>query len=204
MNKLLLIEDQPQMRANLVLILQLNGFTVLSAENGREGLEVARSERPDLILCDVMMPELDGYGVLEALRTDDDTASIPFIFLTAKGEARDQRAGMKLGADDYLTKPVTAKTSLPPSLPDSSARRNVRRASSRPTSPPPRRSKCSVSRRAKRKCCSGSRTQKIESGSRRDSRRGREDDQSPSRPRLREARPRQPACCSTARFRGAQ
>jgi len=76
------------------------------AEHGRAGLELARREKPDLILCDVMMPELDGYGVLQALRDDSATVTIPFIFLTAKGEKIDQRAGMNLGADDYLTKPV--------------------------------------------------------------------------------------------------
>jgi DNA-binding NarL/FixJ family response regulator len=70
------------------------------------GLKLARAERPDLILCDVMMPELDGYGVLQALREDPATVTLPFIFLTAKGEKVDQRCGMDLGADDYLTKPV--------------------------------------------------------------------------------------------------
>lgn len=107
MNKVLIIEDQPQMRTNLTLMLQLNGYEVTAAENGRAGLEAARAQKPDLILCDVMMPELDGYGVLEALRQDDETAGIPFIFLTAKGDKKEQRAGMRLGADDYLTKPVT-------------------------------------------------------------------------------------------------
>ncbi len=80
-------------------------------ENGRVGLELAKKERPDLILCDVMMPELDGYGVIAALRADAETVTIPFIFLTAKGEKPDIRAGMNLGADDYLTKPV-AKADL--------------------------------------------------------------------------------------------
>jgi len=107
MNKVLVIEDQPQMRTNLTLMLQLNGYEVTAAENGRTGLDAVRSVKPDLILCDVMMPELDGYGVLEALRQDDETAGIPFIFLTAKGDKKEQRAGMRLGADDYLTKPVT-------------------------------------------------------------------------------------------------
>lgn len=107
MNKVLVIEDQPQMRTNLALMLQLNGYEVATAENGRAGLEAVRAAMPDLILCDVMMPELDGYGVLEALRQDDETAGLPFIFLTAKGDKREQRTGMNLGADDYLTKPVT-------------------------------------------------------------------------------------------------
>ena len=78
----------------------------IAAENGSLGVELARQERPDLILCDVMMPELDGYGVLRALQADARLASIPFIFLTAKGEKDDLRSGMNLGADDYLTKPV--------------------------------------------------------------------------------------------------
>ncbi|HEX8310878.1 MAG TPA: response regulator transcription factor [Chthoniobacteraceae bacterium] len=107
MKKLLVIEDQPQMRTNLTLMLQLNGYEVAAAHDGRAGLEAIRTAKPDLILCDVMMPELDGYSVLEALRQDDETAGIPFIFLTAKGDKIEQRTGMRLGADDYLTKPVS-------------------------------------------------------------------------------------------------
>lgn len=106
MKKVLVIEDEPEMRRNLMTILRLEKFHPLPAENGRVGVELARKERPDLILCDVMMPGLDGYGVIEALRADPETASIPFIFLTAKGEKPDIRTGMNLGADDYLTKPV--------------------------------------------------------------------------------------------------
>jgi len=104
--KILLIEDHAQMRENLILMLEMEGFAVVSAEQGLRGLELARSEAPDLILCDVMMPGLDGHGVLQALRAEPATATIPFIFLTAKGEKLDQRAGMNLGADDYLVKPV--------------------------------------------------------------------------------------------------
>ena len=107
MKKILLVEDQPQMRRNIATILEMEGFDVTTAENGRRGVEAAQSVKPDLILCDVMMPELDGYGVLQALREDKATATIPFVFLTAKGEKTDLRAGMNLGADDYLTKPVT-------------------------------------------------------------------------------------------------
>ena len=107
MKKILLVEDQPQMRRNIATILEMEGFDVTTAENGRRGVESAQSVKPDLILCDVMMPELDGYGVLQALREDKATATIPFVFLTAKGEKTDMRAGMNLGADDYLTKPVT-------------------------------------------------------------------------------------------------
>ena len=111
MKKILVIEDEPDMRRNLTTILRLEKFLPLPAENGSIGLELAKKERPDLILCDVMMPELDGYGVITALRANADTAAIPFIFLTAKGEKPDIRAGMNLGADDYLTKPV-AKSDL--------------------------------------------------------------------------------------------
>jgi DNA-binding NarL/FixJ family response regulator len=111
MKKILVIEDEPEMRRNLLTILRLEKYQPFSAENGRAGLDIARKEKPDLILCDVMMPELDGHGVLKALRESVDTESIPFIFLTAKGEKIDQRNGMNLGADDYLTKPV-AKSDL--------------------------------------------------------------------------------------------
>lgn len=106
MKTILIIEDQAEMRRNIQTILRLETFRPVLAENGRAGVEAAKKETPDLILCDVMMPELDGYGVLAALRADPATASIPFIFLTAKGEKTDIRSGMNLGADDYLTKPV--------------------------------------------------------------------------------------------------
>jgi|SoiMethySBSTD1v2_1073268.scaffolds.fasta_scaffold143321_2 DNA-binding NarL/FixJ family response regulator len=108
MKKILVIEDEPEMLRNMVTILQMEGFVPLSATNGRVGLEVARRDKPDLILCDVMMPELDGHGVLESLRGAPETVGIPFIYLTARGEKRDVRTGMNLGADDYLTKPVDA------------------------------------------------------------------------------------------------
>jgi DNA-binding NarL/FixJ family response regulator len=111
MKKILVIEDEPEMRRNLATILKLEKFEVAQAENGRAGLEAARRERPDLIICDVMMPEMDGYSVLKALRADTKGATVPFIFLTAKGEKADFRSGMDLGADDYLTKPV-AKADL--------------------------------------------------------------------------------------------
>ncbi len=111
MKKILVIEDEPEMRRNLTTILRLEKFHPLAAENGRVGIESAKREKPVLILCDVMMPKLDGHGVLQALREDPSTAGIPFIFLTAKGEKGDVRSGMNLGADDYLTKPV-AKADL--------------------------------------------------------------------------------------------
>jgi DNA-binding NarL/FixJ family response regulator len=106
MKKILVIEDEPEMRRNLVTVLRLEKYQPLAAENGRLGVELAKREKPDLILCDVMMPAMDGYGVLQALREDAATALIPFVFLTAKGEKDDLRSGMNLGADDYLTKPV--------------------------------------------------------------------------------------------------
>src|SRR3954471_12155316 len=105
MKKILVIEDEPEMRRNITALLRYCDYEPIAAENGREGIDVARREKPDLILCDVMMPELDGYGVLQALQTDAALARIPFIFLSAKGEKDDLRSGMNLGADDYLTKP---------------------------------------------------------------------------------------------------
>src|SRR5258705_7554991 len=116
MKKILVIEDEPEMRRNLTTVLRLEKFRALPAENGRIGVELAKKEKPDLILCDVMMPELDGYGVIAALRADTESVAIPFIFLTAKGEKPDIRAGMNLGADDYLTKPV-AKADLLAAIP---------------------------------------------------------------------------------------
>ena len=106
MKKILVIEDEPEMRRNITTILRLEGFAPVAAENGRLGIDVAAKEKPDLILCDVMMPELDGYGVIKALHNEPSTMNIPFVFLTAKGERNDVRAGMNLGADDYLTKPI--------------------------------------------------------------------------------------------------
>src|SRR5947207_8530382 len=106
MKKILVIEDEPEMRRNITALLRYKGYEPSATENGRLGVEMARREKPDLILCDVMMPELDGYGVLRALRADPKLALIPFIFLTAKGKKYDLRSGMNLGADEYLTKPV--------------------------------------------------------------------------------------------------
>lgn len=105
MKKILLIEDNPEVRENTSEILSLANFNVVVAENGKIGVELAQREKPDLIICDIMMPELDGYGVLHILSKNEQTASIPFIFLTAKTEKTDIRKGMNLGADDYLTKP---------------------------------------------------------------------------------------------------
>jgi two-component system, sensor histidine kinase and response regulator len=107
MTTILAIEDETQIRENLLEILELEGFNVLVAENGRIGLELAREHIPDLIICDVMMPEIDGYDVLVSLRQDPNTIHIPFVFLSAKSTKTDLRKGMCLGADDYLSKPFT-------------------------------------------------------------------------------------------------
>jgi DNA-binding NarL/FixJ family response regulator len=106
MKKILVIEDQAPMRRNIALLLEMEGFKVVVSPNGTAGVDVAKKERPDLILCDVMMPEMDGYGVVQALRAEPDLATVPFIFLTARGDKSDIRIGMNFGADDYLTKPV--------------------------------------------------------------------------------------------------
>lgn len=105
MKTILLIEDNLEMRENTAEILELAGYTVHTAENGKVGVRMAQEHDVDLIICDVMMPELDGYGVIHMLSRNSRTASIPFIFLTAKAEKADFRKGMNLGADDYLTKP---------------------------------------------------------------------------------------------------
>ena len=107
MKKILLIEDDKTMRENTAELLELAGFEVVVAENGKLGVEKARKEKPNLIICDIMMPELDGYGVLNSLMRLPKTASIPFIFLTAKADKEDFRKGMEIGADDYITKPFT-------------------------------------------------------------------------------------------------
>lgn len=105
MNTILVIEDNEEMAENIVGILELANYNVLSAPNGKMGVVLAQQHLPDLVLCDVMMPELDGYGVLHILNKNPETAGIPFIFLTAKADKSDFREGMNLGADDYITKP---------------------------------------------------------------------------------------------------
>ncbi len=105
MKNILLIEDNPDMRENTAEILELADYNVTTASNGKEGVAIAKKSHPDLIICDIMMPELDGYGVLRMLGANKETSSIPFIFLTAKAEKNDFRKGMNLGADDYITKP---------------------------------------------------------------------------------------------------
>jgi DNA-binding NarL/FixJ family response regulator len=106
MSTLLLIEDHAPLRRNLEEILTLEGHRVLAAGDGPTGLRLAHEQRPDLVLCDIMLPGMDGLEILARLRADAATRGMPFIFLTAKGEPRDIRAGMNLGADDYLPKPV--------------------------------------------------------------------------------------------------
>ena len=105
MTKVLLIEDDTVLRENTAELLELARYEVVTASNGTKGLEEARKNLPDVIVCDIMMPEMDGYQVLDVLSKDQETRGIPFIFLSAKTERKDVRKGMELGADDYITKP---------------------------------------------------------------------------------------------------
>jgi CheY-like chemotaxis protein len=107
MTKILVIEDEETVRENILELLDAEGFEAIAAENGRIGLELAKRYLPDLILCDVRMPELDGYGVLTALRSEVTTTEIPFLFLTAKAAKTDLSYGLELGATAYITKPFT-------------------------------------------------------------------------------------------------
>src|SRR5215212_9165274 len=105
MSRILVIDDNNDIRENTAEILALAGYETHTAENGKRGVEVAIKQKPDLIICDIMMPELDGYGVLHMLKKNRETEHIPFIFLTAKAERSDFRKGMEMGAADYITKP---------------------------------------------------------------------------------------------------
>ena len=105
MKSILVIEDNKDIRENTAEILDLAGYKTFTAENGKKGVDIAIREKPDVIVCDIMMPELDGYGVLHMLRKNENTQATPFIFLTAKTERSDFRKGMEMGADDYVTKP---------------------------------------------------------------------------------------------------
>ncbi|UEG48854.1 response regulator [Ferruginibacter lapsinanis] len=105
MKKILLIEDNDNIRESTAEILEMTQYDVITAENGKIGVELALKEKPDLIICDIMMPLLDGYGVLHMLQKNDATKNVPFIFLTAKADRSDFRKGMEGGADDYVTKP---------------------------------------------------------------------------------------------------
>ena len=105
MAKILVIEDEAELRANLGRFLKAEGYEVLVAENGAVGVEMAVSQLPDLIICDIAMPEMDGFGVLFSLRENVTTSHIPFIFLTASTRTYDRNWGVELGANDYITKP---------------------------------------------------------------------------------------------------
>src|SRR4051794_18724091 len=111
-SRVLIVEDDPLIRANVLELLSEEGFDVISAQDGADGLALAKARVPDLVVCDITLPKLDGYQVLRAIREDPAIASTPFIFLTAKAERTDMRTGMNLGADDYLTKPFTASELL--------------------------------------------------------------------------------------------
>jgi len=105
MATLLVIEDEEPLRANLVRILSAEGHRVLTAADGDEGIRRAREGKPDLVICDILMPRLDGYGVLATLRSQPETVATPFIFLTASADKDDLAHGLKSGANDYVTKP---------------------------------------------------------------------------------------------------
>lgn len=107
MKTILVIEDDEPIRMSILELLTIEQYQGIGAEDGHQGLQLAKEVLPDLIICDIMMPELDGYGVLNELQQHQTTANIPFIFLSAKTERQDQRMGMQLGADDYITKPFT-------------------------------------------------------------------------------------------------
>ena len=104
--RILVTDDDAKLRRQFRALLELEGYEIIEARNGREGVELARRERPDLMICDVTMPEMNGHRVLETLRNEPETAHLPFIFLTGWGEREDLRTGMNLGADDYLVKPI--------------------------------------------------------------------------------------------------
>jgi CRP/FNR family cyclic AMP-dependent transcriptional regulator len=103
--RIVLIEDNKAVRENITEILELSNYEIFGADNGKSGVDLVTKQLPDLVICDIMMPELDGYGVLNALSKNSKTSAIPFIFLTAKSERGDFRKGMEMGADDYITKP---------------------------------------------------------------------------------------------------
>ncbi len=106
MSRVLVIDDDPRLRRQCAALLRMEGFETLEAADGRAGLALVRSEAPDLVICDVNMPGMNGHAALDALRNQVSTAGLPFIFLTANGDMQDLRVGMNLGADDYLVKPV--------------------------------------------------------------------------------------------------
>ena len=105
MQTVLVIEDEAPLRANIVRILSAEGYRVVAAADGEEGIQRVTEERPDLVICDILMPRVDGFGVLAALRSRPETATIPFIFLTASADKDDLARGLKSGANEYVTKP---------------------------------------------------------------------------------------------------
>ena len=112
MEKILIIEDDKSYVENIKILLKEENFNVISALNGLDGIDMAKTEKPDLIICDIMLPDVDGYSILKEIRKRSNTKLIPFIFLTAKAEMSDLRTGMNYGADDYLTKPFLANDLL--------------------------------------------------------------------------------------------
>ena len=134
MKRILVIDDDAKLRQHTVELLRLEGYEVTEARNGREGVERARRDLPDLVLCDITMPEMNGHRVLETLRAEPRTAHLPFIFLTGWSELEDVRTGMNLGADDYLTKPVA------PDELATAVRARLRRAEATATAAGPARS----------------------------------------------------------------
>lgn len=112
MKTTLIIEDNDDIRENVCELLELEGYRVLSATDGRKGLQLARQELPDIVLCDIMIPLADGYEVLRQLKSEAFTATIPFIFLTAKAERLDIELGMRLGANGYIRKPFETEELL--------------------------------------------------------------------------------------------
>ena len=112
MKKVLIIEDDTQLRENTAELLELSNYRVYKASDGKQGIASAIAMPPDIIICDIMMPGVDGYGVLKALSKNESTKAIPFIYLTAKTERKDVRKGMDLGADDYITKPFNERELL--------------------------------------------------------------------------------------------
>ena len=112
MKKILVVEDEIFIRENLIELLEIEGFQAIGAENGCVGVQLAQEHQPDLILCDVMMPELDGYGVLAALRQDSATAKIPFMFLTASADRSNLQKIRELGMNDYILKPFNVEKFL--------------------------------------------------------------------------------------------
>jgi len=109
MKKVLIIEDDVFIRENISEILELSGYRAITATNGNEGLFIALEQLPDLIICDIMMPYMDGYELKKHLSENEAAKNIPFIFLTAKTEIKEQHRGLSLGADDYITKPFEVK-----------------------------------------------------------------------------------------------